>query len=59
MRKAEAAERPHVFAWEWTLFISFLAAGVVVLTYWPDAAWDLSLRSWAAFISIRELTPRN
>lgn len=49
MRKTEAAERPHVFAWEWTFFISFLAVCVVVLAYWPDTAWDLSLRSWATF----------
>ena len=49
MSKAAAAERPHVFAWEWTLFLTFLAASVVVLAFWPDIAWDLSLRSWAAF----------
>ena len=49
MSKAEAAERPHVFAWEWTLFLTFLAASAVVLAYWPDTAWDFSLRSWTAF----------
>ncbi len=49
MKRAVAAERPQVFPWEWTLFITVLAAAVVVLGCWPDAAWDLSLRSWATF----------
>ena len=47
MKRPDAVERPHVFAWEWTLFMTFLATGVLVLACWPDTALDLSLRSWA------------
>ena len=49
MKRADAAARSHVFHWEWTLFVTILTAGVVVLGCWPDDAYDMTLRGWVAF----------
>ena len=46
MKTADAAPAPGVFHWEWPLFITLATVGIIVLGYWPDAAWEFSLQSW-------------
>ena len=49
MSRADAMAKSQVFHWEWTLFMASLAAGSVVLGFWPDIAWEMSVQSWAGF----------
>ena len=48
MKEADAIPASPVVHWEWMLFVAMAATGIVVLGWWPDTAWDMSLRSWSA-----------
>ena len=49
MSRADAMAKSQVFHWEWTLFMASLAAGCMVLGFWPDIASEMSMQSWAGF----------